>query len=314
MSVSEVKHSVKKMSITKLTIIIISIIIALTLIVCSAISAYTGLNLLRPDKKTIDVSPSDIGFNYQDIKILSEDGETKLSGWVLDPEVQPKMNLIFAHGYGENRIEEGMPFFSLADVLIKKGYRIITFDFRHSGNSEGDMTTIGIKEKLDLLGVINWTKNNYKEPIGLLGVSMGASTSLLAGAESKDVIAVVADSPFSDLHDYLKENMTKWSDLPSFPFTPLILTIIPLMTNLDLYDASPINLLNKLANRPVLFIHNSGDDLIPYSESEKMVQKYPESFSFWLTDGDGHVESYKQNSDEYIKRVDEFFESALESQ
>ncbi|MBS4198266.1 alpha/beta hydrolase [Bacillus sp. FJAT-49732] len=302
------------MSITKLTIIIISIIIALTLIVCSAISAYTGLNLLRPDKKTIDVSPSDIGFNYQDIKILSEDGETKLSGWVLDPEVQPKMNLIFAHGYGENRIEEGMPFFSLADVLIKKGYRIITFDFRHSGNSEGDMTTIGIKEKLDLLGVINWTKNNYKEPIGLLGVSMGASTSLLAGAESKDVIAVVADSPFSDLHDYLKENMTKWSDLPSFPFTPLILTIIPLMTNLDLYDASPINLLNKLANRPVLFIHNSGDDLIPYSESEKMVQKYPESFSFWLTDGDGHVESYKQNSDEYIKRVDEFFESALESQ
>ncbi|MCJ8008974.1 alpha/beta hydrolase [Lederbergia wuyishanensis] len=105
--------------------------------------------------------------------------------------------------------------------------------------------------------------------------------------------------------------MTKWSDLPNFPFTPLILTMIPLMTNLDLQDASPVSVLNKLKNRPVLFIHNKGDDLIPYSESEKMVQKYPESFSIWITDGEGHVESYKQNSEEYVKRVDEFFGTAL---
>src|SRR5690606_30961518 len=218
-------------------------------------------------------TPSDYGINYQDIDILSEDGKTKLSGWVLEPEGQPKITIIFSHGYGENRIEEGMPFLSLAKELLDNGYRIITFDFRNSGESEGDMTTIGVKEKLDLLGVINWANNHFEEPIGLLGVSMGAGTSLLAAAESKDVIAVVADSPFSDLHEYLKENMPKWSHLPDFPFTPLILNIIPLLVNIDLNDAIPINALDKLHMRPVLFLHNIGDDLIPYNESEKMVRK-----------------------------------------
>ncbi|MBS4220386.1 alpha/beta fold hydrolase [Bacillus sp. FJAT-49711] len=311
MRVVEVKH--KKINIKK-WVMISSAFIVLAIIVCFAISTYKGMKMLRPDQKAVNVLPSDYGINYQDIEILSKDGKTKLSGWVLEPEGQPKMNIIFSHGYGENRVEEGMPFLPLAKELLEDGYRIIAFDFRHSGNSDGEMTTIGAKEKLDLLGVINWTKKNYKEPIGLLGVSMGASTSLMAAAETDDVAAVVADSPFSDLHEYLKKNMTKWSDLPNFPFTPLILGILPLMTKLDINDASPMSGLDRLATLPVLFIHNKGDELIPYTESEKMVSKHPDFFSIWLTDGEGHVESYKQNPEEYSKKVNEFFEAALDAQ
>ncbi|MBS4197442.1 alpha/beta hydrolase [Lederbergia citri] len=314
MSVSAVKQTVKKRSMMKRAVIIICSLFFLAILIFMVASVYKGLALLKPDKKTINVTPKDYGIYYQDINIFSEDGKTELSGWVLEPEGQPKMNIIFSHGYGENRIEEGMPFLSLAKELLDRGYRIITFDFRHAGESEGDMTTIGVKEKLDLLGVINWTNNNFEEPISLLGVSMGATTSLLAAAESKDVIAVVADSPFSDLHEYLKENMPKWSHLPDFPFTPLILNIIPLLMNIDLNDASPINVLDKLSTKPVLFIHNIGDELIPFTESQKMARKHPDDFSIWLTDGEGHVESYSQNSEEYVKRVNEFFESALKTQ
>ena len=50
----------------------------------------------------------------------------------------------------------------------------------------------------------------------LLGFSMGASTAILAAAESQDVDAVIADSPFSDLTSYLDENLSVWSNLPSF--------------------------------------------------------------------------------------------------
>ena len=42
------------------------------------------------------------------------------------------------------------------------------------------MTTVGVKEKRDLLGAIDWTTANFDEPVGLLGISMGASTSNLS--------------------------------------------------------------------------------------------------------------------------------------
>src|SRR5699024_5107127 len=150
------------------------------------------------------------------------------------------MNVIFSHGYKGNRIEDHIPFLSLAENLLARNYRVILFDFRYAGESEGAMSTVGAMEQLDLLGVINWAKDSFPEPTVLYGISLGGSTSILSAAQTDDVIGVVADSPFSDLEDYLRVNLPVWSDLPNFPFTPLIMTIIPLITDLNPKDASPI--------------------------------------------------------------------------
>src|SRR5690625_7050105 len=118
---------------------------------------------------------------------------------------------------------------------------------------------------------------------------MGGSTALLAAAQSDDVVGVVADSPFSDLEDYLKVNLPVWSDLPDFPFTPLILGIMPIITDLDPNEASPISVLDDIAPRPDLFIQNAGDASIASTESELRADTHPDVFGLWLTDGDGHV-------------------------
>src|SRR5690625_7023528 len=127
-----------------------------------------------------------------------------------------------------------------------------------------------------MLGAIDWATDHYEEPVGLLGISMGASTALLAGSQSDDVVGVVADSPFSDLEDYLKVNLPVWSDLPNFPFTPLIMNIMPIITDLDAKEVSAISVLDEIAPGPVLFIYNKGDDSIHYQESEQMVEKQQE--------------------------------------
>lgn len=288
-------------------------IILLAIIACIGISIYVGHSMTHPEKKPIDELPSKYGIAYDDVTFLSKDGGTKLAGWVLQPEVPAKMTVIFGHGYKGNRFEDHIPFFTIAEELLDHGYRILMFDFRYAGESEGDMTTIGVKEQLDMLGAIDYMEENYDDPIGLLGMSMGASTSLLAAAQS-DVTAVVADSPFSDLESYLKENLPVWSNLPSFPFTPLILNITPLLTDLDPKEASPISVLDDIAPRPVLFIHNKGDASIPYTESELLASKHPEHFSTWFPDGEGHVTAFKQNRKAYIEKVDEFFTNALNEQ
>lgn len=302
------KSNKKKKKVNK-WVIGISIVAVLAVGVIG-ISMYVGHQMTHPEKKEIDQFPDEYGMDYEDIEFVSQDGETNLKGWVIEPEKEAKMTVIFAHGYKGNRFEDHVSFLEMAKDLHDLKYRILMFDFRYSGESEGDLTTIGVKEQLDLLGAIDFAEENYDEPISLLGISMGAATSLLAASQS-DVISVVADSPFSDLESYLKENLPVWSKLPSIPFTPTILTITPLLSDLDPKEASPISVLEDIAPRPVLFIHNKGDESIPYFESQKMHEAYPKHFQIWLPDGVGHVTAYKQNTEEYIERVDEFFKAAL---
>lgn len=290
---------------------IIGVTLLLTIAALVGISIYVGHQMTHPEKKPIDQSPKDHGIAYDEATFLSEDGETELSGWVLHPEREAKMTLIFAHGYKGNRFEDHIPFFSMAENLLERDYRIVMFDFRYAGESGGDLSTVGAKEQDDLLGVINWVQGEYAEPVGLLGISMGGSTAILSAAKSEEVVGVVADSPFSDLEDYLRVNLPVWSDLPNFPFTPLILTIMPLLYDLDPKEASPISVLDDVAPRPILFIHNKGDESIPYAESELMVAEHPDHFSLWLIDGDGHVTAYKQNEAEYVEKVDTFFSEII---
>src|SRR5690625_5461877 len=70
--------------------------ILIALIVCIGISIYVGNSMTHPEKKPIDQFPSDYGMDYEDIEFVSRDGETNLSGWVIEPETDAKMTLIFA--------------------------------------------------------------------------------------------------------------------------------------------------------------------------------------------------------------------------
>src|SRR5699024_3739807 len=79
--------------------------ILIALIVCIGISIYVGNSMTHPEKKPIDQFPSDYGMDYEDIEFVSRDGETNLSGWVIEPETDAKMTLIFGHGYKGNRFK-----------------------------------------------------------------------------------------------------------------------------------------------------------------------------------------------------------------
>ncbi|MCU7667673.1 alpha/beta hydrolase [Bacillus thuringiensis] len=271
---------------------------------CVGLSLYVGLNLTRKKRRPIEDNPENHKLTYKDIEFKSLDGETNIKGWLLPTKEEPKLNIIMAHGYGGNRHNAG--FIHLSKRLVPLGYQTLMFDFRNSGESEGKVTTIGAREKYDLLGAIEWIKTQNDKPIVLHGVSMGAATSILAAGMSQDVAGVIADSPYSDLKDYLKENLPVWTKLPAFPFTPLIMNTIPKIANIDVKEASPIQSLEAIYPRPVLFIHGNGDTKIPYTESEKMAALHPDAFEIWIPEGTDHVKGFLDYPKEYVKRITEF--------
>lgn len=295
-------HNVEKI------LIITTAIIAGVALLALLISVIVGIILTRKARQPISDNPANHGLSYEDIAFMSHDGKTELKGWLIHPAMEPKLTIIMSHGYGGNRHEPNVGFMRLAKSFVKRGYRVVMFDFRNAGHSGGRMTTVGVKEKLDLLGAIHWVKTNTEEPILLYGISMGAATSLLAGSMTDDVIGIIADSPYSDLRDYLSKNLPVWTKLPHFPFTPLILQLMPRLVGLNLGEASPISVLKHIHPKPILFIHGDTDSAIPFTESIKMHEKHPDAFSLWITKGADHVKSFELHTEEYLEKVIEFIE------
>ncbi len=267
--------------------------------------------LMHPARKPVIETPESEQLDYAAISFRSRDLAVELKGWFLPAAATPKMTIIFAHGYRGNRLQKNVSVLRLAKDLVNRGYNVILFDFRNCGDSGGNLTTVGIDEQQDILGAIDWCKKHHKEPIGLIGYSMGAATSLVAAAQSAEVSGVVADSPFSDLSRYLLDNLSVWSKLPKYPFSPLMVLAIRFMMRKNPQLVKPIISLRRIYPRPVLFIHGDQDDTIPCSDSEMMSQRHSDAFSFWKVTGARHTDSYRLYPKEYTDRVINFFDGLV---
>ncbi|MCY9508579.1 lysophospholipase [Paenibacillus larvae] len=281
---------------------------------CSGIALYVGWQLTHPKRKTVDDSPDRYGLTYEPISFASRSKDVRLQGWFIPALTPPaKMTLILAHGYAGTRLELGLPMLAFAKDLISEEFQVVMFDFRNCGESEGTMTTVGYHEKQDLLGAIDWVKEKEpSQPIGLIGYSMGAATSILAAGEEPDVMGVVADSPFHRLTPYVRDNLPVWSGLPHFPFTALILRLLPPIMKVSPDDVDVQAAAERIYPRPILFIHSEHDEAIPYTESKRMFECHSDMFSYWQTSGAQHVGSYAKSPQLYVGKVKRFFNHILE--
>jgi dipeptidyl aminopeptidase/acylaminoacyl peptidase len=284
-------------------------LILLALVVIFGVSAYAGWSLMHPEKKGLPKFSSNIVVEYDDIQFKDITKSIILKGWYFKAKGSDK-TVVMAHGYKNNRLQFNEKTLDMISGLQSKGFNVLTFDFRNSGISGGDKTTIGIYEKDDLLGAIRYAKSIGNKHIVLMGFSMGASTAIHTAAESPDVEALIADSPFDDLDTYLKENLSVWSSLPKFPFNDTILLAIKIMANVDTKKVSPKEDIRSIAPRPVMLIHGKDDDAIPIINSEELYKAYTginkENITFWAVDGAKHVGSYEKDTEEYMRRVYEF--------
>ncbi|ADI00021.1 alpha/beta hydrolase [Salisediminibacterium selenitireducens] len=281
--------------------------VLLLLIVTVALTVYTGLSMTRTEPRELSLNPDMYMMDYENVTFQSmHEDEVILQGWLMEPEADPEATVIMSHGYRGNRHESGAGFFALAQFLLNDGYRVLMYDFRNSGESDGTLTSIGVMERYDVLGAVSFIEDRYNEPIMLYGVSMGASASLSAAALTDAVSAVIADSPFSDLESYLEANLPVWTNLPSFPFTPLTMGLIPRLTGITPSELSPVNDLDAIYPRSVLFIHGDEDEYIPHSESIEMASQHEDAFEIWIPEGADHVQGFYKHPEAYMTLVKDF--------
>lgn len=275
------------------------------------ISVYVGWNLSHLERRPVDRNPSEYGLAYESVEFTSTDGVT-LRGWFMSAD--SSNTIVFVHGFRSNRLAPSLPALELARSFVENGFNVLMFDLRNSGESDGDVTTLGYHEVKDVYGAVTWLREErfaFAEQIGLIGFSMGATTSIMAAANEPAIKAVVADSPFSDLRTYLKSNMPFWTGLPNIPFTWTIMAVLPPLIGLDVEAVSPRAVMPHL-EQPVLLIHSDGDEAIPVIESEILAEAgRPDRTSLWVVPSTMHVGARQADPVVYDARVIEFFRDAM---
>ena len=222
-----------------------------------------------------------------------------------------KTTIVLANGYGDTE-QQMLP---IADFLHKAGFSVFTYDMRARGRSGGEYVTLGVLEQKDLISTVDYVANRGDVAggrIGVLGISMGGATAILAAAQDQKIKAVVDDCGFSDAPRAIAAGFEHFIHLPAFPFAPVTVWIAEERAGIDVRQARPMDVIARISPRPILIIHGTDDFVIPIDNSQRNFAAAREPKQLWLVPGAKHGQAHMVAKAEYEKRVDEFFRSALD--
>ncbi|WP_246945757.1 alpha/beta hydrolase [Bacillus pinisoli] len=299
------------------TLIINSVLLLLfIIIVITGASVYVGYKIMSPIKLAIMNLPTAYEMEYEDVTFSNVHDGVELKGWWIPSsrkDFTTQKAVIFSHSYGDNRERMPIETLKLAKRLSTEGFHVFMYDFRNSGESGGKLTTIGLKEKSDLLSAIHYVKEEKDiHEIGLLGWSMGASTSIIVGSESDDIRAVIADSPFADLETYSRQSFSYWTGLPSLVGDYMVNIAENVFIDLNLSGVKPYVAARLYEDKGLMLIHSTKDGAISYKQSEMIYDNSPNA-EIWITKKGGHIRNYKHQKEKYEERIIEFLNKYLQS-
>lgn len=290
--------------------IAVNILIGIILLVV-ALSLVLVYANTHPPRYPLYIPPSDYRVDYEDVSFTTEDG-VDLKGWLIKPSHAGLKTpaIVICHGIGANKSD----FTELAVVLSRRGYYVLTFDFRAHGESKGSRTSLGYHEQKDIAAALGFLKARQgidPKRIGIYGFSMGGAAAILAAGRHGGFSAVVVDSAFSSLRDMTRAAVTGFYRLPAFPFLQLTMLGYELYFQTGVDAVSPIKAVGKLSPIPVFIIAGDGDRLIPAENGRKLFDAAKAPKELWIIPGADHGATLAAAGREYEKRVGEFFDKNL---
>lgn len=260
--------------------------------------------------------PVDVRFQSRDPKIPN----AKLAGWWIPavatsaPAASPAVILI--HGIKSCRREPNV--LVAAGMLHRNGYSVFLIDLRDHGDSQGDDGRFagGSNEYLDALGAWDWVRAQGVPAarIGMLGMSFGSITALVAAGQDTRVAAVWSDSAPTTMSLAIGLFLKDQTGLPDI-LVPGTLLWARVVAGDDLTRFNPIDQLDAFRGRSVAFVHGANDKVLPASMATEMHDRAvaagattPEA---WIVPGAGHTEAIYVDPAGYEQRLVAFFTAAL---
>jgi len=250
-------------------------------------------------------TPEAVGLSVTPVEFMSQDGIPLRGWWNAGDSSKPV--IIFVHGLNRSRLE----LLERAADANRRGYGVLLFDLRNHGESGRAYTTIGIFESRDVCAASQVVKDRAGDRAQILwGVSLGASSAILAARQCPGFSAIIADSSFLSFRETIAHHLRLIFRIPAFPIANLIVAITAYRVGFD-PDAGDVEAAVRSMNTPILFIAGAADRRMPPALAERMLKESPSPLKeFLLVPGAGHGQAFSADRTAYLKSVYSFLERA----
>ena len=216
-------------------------------------------------------------------KLISfENQGQRLFGMTHSPDIDERAPaVLMCHGFTGDRIESHFIFVKMARCLADAGFFVMRFDFRGSGESEGDFSDMTIPAEIDDARVaLAWLRGQPEvdpKRVSLLGLSMGGTVAASLAGEDEDIAGLILWSALAEPSIFVSKNVAtaeeilpplgiqkdgrydKGGHLIGKAFKETVETVQPLK-NIQKYTGD------------VLILHGTRDETVPPSEAERYAE------------------------------------------
>lgn len=238
---------------------------------------------------------------FEIIKIKSENEE--LECWQINVD-SAKGDVIIFHGYGSSK----SALLTSAKLIQEMGFNTLLVDFRGSGGSTGNTTTVGFYEAKDVEASVKYLKSKNRKNIYLLGSSMGAAAVIKATAELNiGVKGIIIECPYESLIQTTKNRFEKMG-IPTFPFAYLLVFWGGIENGFWGFSLNPAEYSNSI-KIPSLLIYGEKDARVKRFEIDNIYSNLKGNKELLIFPEAGHGNYIQTNKDEWIKKVNEFLKN-----
>lgn len=214
--------------------------------------------------------------------------------------------VLILHGFTGSKDEKHIE--AVAHASVEEGYIALRYDQYGHGESGGEFkdhnVMIWLYEAMKVIEIVS--KYDYVSDIVVAGHSQGGLNTILVGGMMHDLVkAIIPMAAAANIIDYAKKDNMFGIDFKDKEW-PEYVTFGPRSLSLNyLRTAKMINMDVAVSqfDKPVLLIHGTGDQTVPYSYSEELNKQYKNSKLVSL-DGDNH--GFNLHLDEAVNAFKEF--------
>lgn len=244
---------------------------------------------------------------FEKLTIRAED-DLILQGRLYEGE-RKKPLILFFHGYHGGYQWDGFGFFRL---FQEEGYSLFVAEQRSHGESSDRIITFGIRERKDVRKWAEYLAGRFPEkPMFLAGVSMGASTVMMAETEELpvNVKGIIADCGYTSPKDIVKKNIRELH-FPMWPTYRMVKLGARLYGHFNMEETSAMEGVGT-GKLPVLFIHGEQDSVVPYRMCEKLYSACRSRKRRLTVQGADHAICSLVATNDYVQAILSFAEGLM---